>query len=474
MFLEFLNFLFINIKKKNNIEDNLIYIGENNLSDILSEIPATFVLVQMGTDKDERFKDRADFISISTSLGTRCIFAIMDGDRNTKFCKSVNQKEQKGFYFFRYGHLIGRYSGKTDTDHLIDFVMSRTGIPFKTFEDFVIAQDFIESNEYSVILYLEQAKGPLFEKYNQLSNQLRDNFTFGLCTDEFLADELGIQKLPSLVLYRSVDLAKVIFEESLKDSSIEDITEWLRYNLLPSFETFSIFNQNIYKGGKPIILFFTPVEEIKRDNTLKLITNLSKIFNQDLRFTQIDAVSGNRFMTNMGFSKYADPAVCILVYGLDKTYKYLYPEEDEWNIETLSNFIENFLDNKLKPLIKSSILPIENNGPIIEINTNKFQEEVILCSKNVFVLYYENWDHIYQSFLPIYLELAEKLKDFIKFTQISVADNDLIYGPDPKKTPFLYLFVDKLKSKPIPFIGNLKKELILDFIYNELEIKIDI
>jgi hypothetical protein len=40
--------------------------------------------------------------------------------------------------------------------------MSRTGLPFLTFDDFSVAQDFIESHDGAVVLYMDQAGGSLF------------------------------------------------------------------------------------------------------------------------------------------------------------------------------------------------------------------------------------------------------------------------------------------------------------------------
>jgi len=461
------------ITKKKGFDDNVLYVGEQNLTEVLSDIPAAFMLNLLGGERDDRFKDRMNFISMASNLGSRCYFVIMDGDRSAKFTKSVQQNEPQGYYFFRYGHLVGKYNGKRDTEHFVDFVMSRTGIPFKTFDDYVVAQDFVESNDFSVVLFLKSAKGPLFEKYGQLASQLRDNFTFGLCADEDIADELGIHNVPSLVLYRSSDSAKVVYSEPVIDATTEDIVAWLKYNTMPLFFPFSLSNQNIYRGSRPVILFFTPVEEKSRIETLALVSSLSEQYGEDLHFTQIDAVTGSRFMTGLGFSKYADPAVAILVYSMDKMVKYIYPEDADWNRGTIADFVESFLDNRLTPHIRSLKLPDINDGPVIEANTDLFETLVLNENYDCLLMYYESWDRIYQEFLPDYISIAELLiNNGIKLMKISIADNDLIHGPEPKKSPALYLFTKGLKNRPIPYIGELKKKLILQFIEDEIGIEL--
>jgi hypothetical protein len=125
--------------KKSKVEGNILYVTEQNMTIAFEDLPAVFLLVQLGSDRDGRFRTRADFLSAAPSLGSRCFFALMDGDRNSKFVRSINQKEARAFLFYRYGELVGRYFGRSRTEAIIAFTMSRTGIPFTTFDDFSVA-----------------------------------------------------------------------------------------------------------------------------------------------------------------------------------------------------------------------------------------------------------------------------------------------------------------------------------------------
>ena len=136
------------IKKKPTFNDNILYVTEQNMSFAFEDLPAVFLLVQLGSDKDGRFRTRADFLAAASNLGSRCYFALMDGDRNQKFVRSTNQKDSKGYFFYRYGRLVGRYSGESSTDEITKFAMSRTGIAFTTFDEYTIAQDFIDALFY--------------------------------------------------------------------------------------------------------------------------------------------------------------------------------------------------------------------------------------------------------------------------------------------------------------------------------------
>ena len=459
---------------KPNMDDNILYVTESNISLAFQDLPAVFLLVQLGSDRDARFRTRADFLAAASSLGTRCFFAVMDGDRNTRFVKNINQREAAAFLFYRYGQLVARYSGSQSTERIVDFAMARTGIPFKTFDDYTVAQDFIESHQIAVVLYLEKAGGPLFDKYTRVAGTLRDNFSFGLCPDEVLADELGVTKVPSLVMYRSTDKGRIEYSDDLNGAELADIFAWLNYNVKPRFEPFQVDNQRVYWNNKPILLFFTSVEEEAMKEGDKVITAIAEQYGHDLQVLTIDAVTGNRFMTSIGFGRYADPAAAILVYDRKgKMTKYLHNEDDPFTVEDLAPFVEDFLDKKLKPNVKSAQLPKPNDGPVFEVNAETFQDAVINTTQASVVLYYEDWDRIYNEFLPDFTELAETFKT-AKFAKFNVAQNDILAGPDPPSTPIVYLFRSKAKAKPVQYKGKLNKAALTEYLQAELDTATDL
>lgn len=472
----FLLFLRLTLSKSApRIEDNVLYVTDTNLTYSIQDLPAVLLLIEFG-DEDYRYRIRTNFLNAASNLGSRCYFAVMDGERNLNFAKSVGIKESSNLYlFFRYGKLVDKYHGSSETKKIVKYTMKKTGIPFTTFDDYSVVQDLIEDNENAVILFIEKADGNVFELYKKFAEVHRDNISFGLCPDVDIADEFEIMDFPSLVLYRKKDHSKVIYMDNLNEADINDLNAWLQYNVKPKYDIFKLQNQKNY-FGKQILLFFIPVEEVARDEALKIVMTIAEQYDSKFIVNVIDAVTGNRFMTSLGFGKYADPALAILSYdSFGKMKKYLHGEEDPFTIAHLCNFIDQYLLHKIKPFIKAQKLPEDNNGPVIEINANTFVDEVINNKKDVFVLYYEDWDRIYQGLLPEYEELAKaSTKNNLEFKKFNVATNDIVEGPDPQNTPSIYLFADGLKKEPIHYKGKLHKSNIADFIYNELEIRLEL
>lgn len=466
-------------KKKKKLDDtNTLYVTDQNMSFTFEDIPAVFLFVTQGGEKTEQARARSEFINAGTALGTRCYFAVMDGERNQRFVRQVNLIHTKGYFLFRYGKLVDRYWGRLRPENFIQYVLSKTGCPFTTFDDYPNAQDFIESNPVGVVLFIPEAGGKSFDKYNELSSQLRDNFSFGLCPDIDLADELNVVSFPTLILYRQKDRARIVFPDNFDTATFTDINAWLTYNSKPRVDVFQIQDQSVYKKGKPVILFFVPVREDEKEKSLSVIEPLSKVFGEDLNFTQIDAVTGNRFMTSLGFSKYADPACVILNYGGERMTKYRYLEEADFTYDNLSTFIISYLDGKLQPEVRNQVLPDDLSGPLVQLNALNFEDNVIKPDVAVLVLYYEPWDHLYGEFYPEFQSMAEEFANKsvsrLRLTKINVAENDLIAGPDPKRTPSLYLFLRNQKKVPVMYSGNLKKQAIIDFLDDEIGIKTEL
>lgn len=468
MFFAFLCFVFSSRRKTGNYEDNVIYVNEANLTESLQDKAACLLMVYSEPDKHDRFLTISKFVKASNVLGTRCFFAIMDGERNYKFTKSHSIKGEKAYFFFRYGILINKYTGASTSEALIDFVMSKTGIPFTTFDDLVTAQDFIEKHDNTLVLYTNSLKGKLFDTYNQAANQMRDNISLGLCPDEEISADLEIEDIPSLVLYRNADHQKIFYPDSLTKSTVQDIVSWVNYNTKPFFHPFNINNQKSYVGGKPVALFFTPVDIDAKKEAIQFIAKLAPLFGDDLYFAQIDAVTGNRFMQDIGFSRYADPCVAILKYETKKPLKYLYDEEAEWTIEDVSNFFGQYLDGKLKPRTKKSKLPENNNGPVFEVNADTLNETI---HEKSLVLYYEPWDHVYQTFLPHYENVSQNYLQRVKFTKINVAENDISVGASIKFTPCVVLYD---KGEKHIYKGELSRQGLTDFLHDELDDYMDL
>jgi len=421
--------------KKN--DKNIFWVSETNVSEYFHRFHSVLLLVQQG--KDQRYRIFSDFISAANQISNRCYFAIMDGDRNPNYLKNIGHVGTRGYYFFRNGKYITKYNGKGSPDDIYAFVMEKTGVAFKTLEDFSSTQEFVDSNPYSVILFGKTAGGTVFELFSKISLNLRDKFSFGFCPDPDSSYEFRIRNVPSIVLFRKEDKSKIIFRDLTNLSTETEISNWIFNNTTPEYEVFQLRNIHKYKESKPTALLFAPVEEENREIVLHVLSMLAKKYSGSLRFAYIDAVSGNRFMQSLGFSRFADPAFAILDFSQNITYKYLYNESSPFNFKSVCSYIDLYMNGLIKPSIKCSRSQILHNESVPDINCNFMNQSIVQNNRHTFLLYYEAWDQIYQTMFPLYENLS-LYHNHYRFFKMDISKNEILFGPEPKRTPAVIHF----------------------------------
>lgn len=449
-------------------DDNIVYVTESNFTNVMKTKPAAILFIQQGDF--QRYRYLSDFISASSYIGTRCYFAIMDGDRNKYFVQQLHLKHTKGYYFYRYGEFVEEYKGDPSPDSIYKYAMEKTGLPFTTFDDYPTAQEFIESHPISVVLFEKKAGGPLFEKFNEIAERNRDNYAFGCSPDPDVTYELRIRYVPSIVLYRNTDKSKIFYPYNLTEGTVENITEWIEQNKNPNYEIFNINNQQIYEQTKELGLFFTPVEQEDLDKALRTISMVTTQYKNKLRFAVIDAVNGNRFMQSIGFSRYADPAFCVLNYTGKRVIKYLYTEGSEFRPKQILHFIDEVFAGNINQTIRCSELPQNNTDIVSEINSKTMKSKIQDYNCQTVILFYEEWDRLYSDFLPIFREIAAEFPN-LQFAKMDASKNDILYGHMLPSTPCIKIFGSDPKSKTFTYTKKLLKEPVTKWIKRKLQKK---
>ncbi len=79
-------------------------------------------------------------------------------------------------------------------------------------------------------------------------------------------------------------------------------------------------------------------------------------------------------------------------------------------MDNLEKFVNDLLDDKLEPYLKSEPLPEEEEGAVKTAVAKNFNELVNDESKDVLIEFYAPWCGHCKSLAPKYEELAEKVR----------------------------------------------------------------
>lgn len=81
-----------------------------------------------------------------------------------------------------------------------------------------------------------------------------------------------------------------------------------------------------------------------------------------------------------------------------------------FSMESFDKWLNEFLDGKLTPYLKSEPVP-DNSGPLKTVVAKNFEEIVNDPTKDTLIEFYAPWCGHCKNLAPKYEELAEKMKD---------------------------------------------------------------
>lgn len=74
-----------------------------------------------------------------------------------------------------------------------------------------------------------------------------------------------------------------------------------------------------------------------------------------------------------------------------KNAKYPYDQSKEVNAKDIAQFVQDVLDGKVEPSIKSEPIPETQEGPVTVVVAHSYQELVIDNDKDVLLEFYAPW-----------------------------------------------------------------------------------
>ena len=145
----------------------------------------------------------------------------------------------------------------------------------------------------------------------------------------------------------------------------------------------------------------------------------------------------------------------------------------EFSISNMEKFVDDYMDGKMKPPIKSEEIPEKQENAVYKLVNKSFKKEVLDSNVNVFVKFYSPKCPHCIKLEPAYNELAEKLRDNKKvlIAEYNLLANDFDWF-SIRGYPTLIMFKAGDKDNHIVYSGNRTVEDMMNFVMNNLgEIK---
>ncbi|EEP80838.1 protein disulfide-isomerase [Uncinocarpus reesii 1704] len=251
-----------------------------------------------------------------------------------------------------------------------------------------------------VIGYFKEDDKASNETFTSVAEALRDEYLFAGANDVAMAEAEGVSQ-PAVVLYKDFDEGKDVFTSKFDQDAL---TRFVRTSSTPLVgevgpETYSGY----MAAGIPLAYIFaeTPEERTQFAADLK---PLAKKLKGSINFATIDAKAFGAHAGNLNLDPEKFPAFAI--QDTVKQTKFPYDQTKKIVAEDISQFVQDVLDGKIEPSIKSEPIPESQEGPVTVVVARSYDDIVKNNDKDVLLEFYAPWCGHCKALAPKYDQLA--------------------------------------------------------------------
>lgn len=444
------------------------HVTQENFTSVLKTMPVSFV---MASQEDSRFCQDLlpKFKAAADMMKGQCEFVIFDWDGKSKeILEELRIFAFPSIFVYRYGKQTVEYPGERDPVSMCRYVKRIIGddiVELKTSQD---VSNFLENNKISVILAGED---DILNNLKYVAHELKDRVPFGFVTNEDAINELGINEVPSLKVYRSVDRMNVEYPLAFTTTN-DKLLKWVSDNIIPRYqEKDSITFRNLFFDGRYTILSFVDTTKKSSMNSLhKTMENIVNEFKQNFTYVYCDIYEMGNLALSLGFSGVHEPLYSIVKLNDERiSEKYIFSERKLQTKKNINKWINDII-NKTKPKSEKEIKG--QKGPLYKLVGTTFINAIIgqHYDKVCLILKGKKEDKDYS--LNIFNETANDFLNqnvnSVKFYYIDLDLNDIhAFKKQNWTSPIYLLYPENSNGSALAIDGKLNKlQLIKQILTN--------
>ncbi|XP_072398502.1 protein disulfide-isomerase-like [Diabrotica undecimpunctata] len=395
------------------IEDGVLVLTKSNFEEVLKN--NEFVLVEFYHPRCTPCKNLApEYAKAAKQLKKQestIKLGKVDATAEKNLTEQFNVRGYPTLKFFRNGSPID-YSGIRLADDIVNWLVKKCGPPAKDLGSVEAAEEFIEEHKIVVIGFFsdQSTDNKIANNFLNVADDF-DDIPFGISAEKDVRDEFEVAD-NSIVLFKKFGKRNIAY----KGAAHEDVLKkFIKYTALPLLVEFHDENsEKIFDGDitSHLLLFLNRGDKDVYDTISKAARSVAKPFREEVLFFRIDVEKedNQRIMEFFGIKKKTAPTARLIKLGED-LIKYK-PEFNDLTAENIKNFVQHFLDGKLKPYFFRQKLPKDwDKEPVKVLVSGNFDRVALDSSKDVLVEFYAPWCGHCKKLAPIYDKLGEHFKD---------------------------------------------------------------
>ncbi|KAI9101772.1 thioredoxin-like domain-containing protein [Phlyctochytrium arcticum] len=353
------------------------------------------------------------------------------------------------------------YKGQSTSDNIISY-MRKQALPAisKLTSDKV--KDFSASDKVVIVGFFDDLESKEYKEFESVAEKLRNEYIFGVSSDAAALKENDV-KSPSVVLFKKFDEGRNVLDKSFTG---EELTEFVKTNSVPVMDDISGGNYAAYlKSGLPLAYLFVG-DAADRKEAGSQVEPIAKEFKGKINFVYLEADKFSAHAKNLNL-KQTWPA--FVIEEMEKNKKFPFDQSKTITKESIKSFVEDYLNGKLEPSIKSEAIPEKNDGPVRVVVGKNYEAIVLDKSKDVLLEFYAPWCGHCKALAPVWEELGEKVKstfgDNVVIAKMDATENDVPVESAFEITGFPTIKLFKADSNEIiDYSGDRTVDSFFDFL----------
>ncbi|XP_071442278.1 protein disulfide-isomerase isoform X2 [Hetaerina americana] len=403
--------------------------------------------------------------------GVKIVLAKVDATEQTELSEEHGVRGYPTLKFFRNGQSV-EYTGGRTSDEIVNWLLKKTGPPAKELGCVKGMKEFIDSSNVVIVGFFKDQTTESAKAFLSAAANI-DGYPFGIVAAPEVFAEYNVEEgKEAVVLFKK-------FDEGRSDLNVEDsplteetIRRFVTAQSLPLVVEFNHETAQKIFGGEirsHLLLFFSK-EGGHFEQYMEDARTAAADFREKVLFVTInsDDEDHGRILDFFGMKKEEVPSIRLIKLEEDMTkYK---PVESEISANVMRQFVQDFLDGKLKPHMLSQDLPEDwdKEGVKVLVASN-FEEVALNKEKDVLVEFYAPWCGHCKQLAPIYDQLGEKYKDHpsIVIAKMDATVNELEHVKI-NSFPTIKLYT-KGDNKVLDYKGIRNLEALSDFVERKPE-----
>jgi len=371
---------------------------------------------------------------------------------------------------FKRGEQTDDYNGERSADGIVKYMRSKAGPSSKAVADQAAMDKFLGVPEIAVVGFFDDASTEIAKQFQKLADSLSDTFRFAHSHNKEVNEKAGYSN--NVVIMRPKVLQNKFEDSQLKydgeDTTLYSLKSWVNDNIYGLAGQRTSSNSDQFK--KPLITAYYDVDYVKNPKGTNYWRNrvmkVAKKFdgkNLNFAIASKDEFSGE--LSEFGVNDMGDKPVVAARNAKDQKFVM----EAEFSMDTFEQFLNDFLDDKIEPYLKSEAIP-DNSKEAVKVAVGRnFDELVNDETKDVLIEFYAPWCGHCKTLAPKYEELAEMLKDedSVAIVKMDATANDVPSPYEVRGFPTLFYAPKGSKGSPKKYEGGREVDDFLKYLARE-------